>query len=106
MATTYLKPVEAAAEMRVAPKTVYRWLRAGKLRGERAGRAWRIREEDMRRFMRWQEEGPPVQPSRADEQAGPLGGREFSDDDIQAFLEADKLDEETAQKVARLLSRR
>jgi excisionase family DNA binding protein len=51
MPETLYTPEEAAAQMRVSQRTVYTWLRSGELRGLRAGRAWRIRHEDMQAFM-------------------------------------------------------
>ena len=38
----YLTVKEAARELRVTTRSVYQWLRDGKLRGERAGNLWRI----------------------------------------------------------------
>src|SRR4051812_48761881 len=42
-----LSPDDAAERLGVAPKTVRAWLRAGKVRGVRAGRLWRLRPEDL-----------------------------------------------------------
>ena len=50
---------EAAARMRVTQRTVYTWLRQGALRGLKAGRAWRIRDEDMQAFLERHEKGRP-----------------------------------------------
>jgi excisionase family DNA binding protein len=38
---------EAAQYLRVCEKTLYRWLRDGKIRAYRAGRAWRFRRVDL-----------------------------------------------------------
>jgi excisionase family DNA binding protein len=38
----YLSVEEAAAALRVAPQTVYRWCRAGRLGAVKVGKAWRI----------------------------------------------------------------
>lgn len=47
-----LTPEEVAAEVRVTRRTVYEWLRNGKLPGLRAGRWWRVRREDLEAFLR------------------------------------------------------
>jgi excisionase family DNA binding protein len=38
---------EAAQYLRVCEKTLYRWLRDGKIRAYRAGRRWRFRRGDL-----------------------------------------------------------
>ncbi len=57
----YLTPEEVAEQLRVTRRTVYEWLRRGKLRGLRAGRWWRIRPADVEAFMtgRAQDAGTP-----------------------------------------------
>jgi excisionase family DNA binding protein len=40
--STLLTIREAAERLRVAPSTVYRWCRAGRIRAKKFGRAWRI----------------------------------------------------------------
>ena len=51
--TEYLTVDEVSERIRVHPRTVKRWLAAGKLRGkllgDRAG--WRVPEAELRRFM-------------------------------------------------------
>jgi excisionase family DNA binding protein len=44
---------DVAAELLVSPRTVYRWLTEGRLKGKNlGGRAgWRIRQEDFDRFV-------------------------------------------------------
>jgi excisionase family DNA binding protein len=42
---------EAAAKLKVSDRAVLDWLRAGKLRGLRAGKAWRIKESDLEAFL-------------------------------------------------------
>jgi excisionase family DNA binding protein len=46
-----MTPEEVAAEIRVTRRTVYEWLRSGKLLGLRAGRSWRVRREDLNAFL-------------------------------------------------------
>ena len=55
----YLTVQEAAKELRVTTRSVYAWLRDGKLRGERAGNRWRITWDDLARFTRT-DRGEPV----------------------------------------------
>lgn len=37
--------------LKVTRRSVYAWLRSGKLRGLRAGQFWRIRDEDLNAFL-------------------------------------------------------
>lgn len=41
--------------LRTTRPTFYRWLRAGRLKGTKAGRQWRFRREDIERFLQGQE---------------------------------------------------
>lgn len=52
----YRTAEEIAEELHVTRRTVYEWLRSGRLRGARAGRGWRIRPEDVETFL--QADGP------------------------------------------------
>jgi excisionase family DNA binding protein len=45
-------PDEVADALRVTRRSVYEWLKTGRLRGLRAGNRWRIREEDVHAFTR------------------------------------------------------
>lgn len=47
-----LTPKEVAEKLRLSEQTVLRWLRNGKLKGVKAGRLWRIREEDLQEFIK------------------------------------------------------
>ena len=44
-------PEEIAERLQVQERTVYGWLRSGKLRGSKLGRLWRVRESDFTAFM-------------------------------------------------------
>lgn len=46
-----LSPEEAAEYLKVNPQTIYRNLRRGRLPGGKIGRQWRIRKEDLDRFL-------------------------------------------------------
>ncbi len=47
-----LTPRETAEKLKVSEQTVLRWLRKGKLKGIRAGKLWRIKEEDLQEFIK------------------------------------------------------
>jgi excisionase family DNA binding protein len=42
---------QAAAKLQIAPKTLKDWLRAGRIKGVRVGRLWRIKERDLEAFV-------------------------------------------------------
>ncbi len=46
-----LTPKEAAKIMAVAPRTIKVWLRNGDLSGLKVRNMWRIRHEDLERFI-------------------------------------------------------
>ncbi|MGA8595753.1 MAG: helix-turn-helix domain-containing protein [Bryobacteraceae bacterium] len=51
----YLTPEQAAQKLQVVTKTVYRWLRSGKLRGSLlSAKAWRISQRELDAFLRRQ----------------------------------------------------
>ena len=50
--TGFLTPQEVAAELRVSTAVVLRLLRRGDLPALRVGRAWRVDENDLRRWIR------------------------------------------------------
>ena len=58
----FLTPEEVAAELRVSPAVVLRLLRRGDLPSLRVGRAWRVDEDDLRRWIRNRRRGaaPPA----------------------------------------------
>ena len=60
---------EAQALLKTTRSTLYRWIRQGRLRGMKAGRQWRFRREDLRRFL----EGESA------ELALPVGAQPFVD---------------------------
>jgi excisionase family DNA binding protein len=47
----YLTPEQVAEQLGVSIRTVYEWLLAGRLKGLKAGRLWRIRPADLEEFM-------------------------------------------------------
>jgi len=46
-----LTVAEVAEHLRITPNTVYRWLRAGKLRAIKIGKEWRIEQKDLDQFL-------------------------------------------------------
>jgi len=64
---------EVAAKLKVTERAVLDWLRAGQLRGLRAGKKWRIREADLDAFLQTPYEAPkrrrkPTAPAKAKRQ--------------------------------------
>lgn len=51
METQYLTVAEAAEILKVKHNTIRDWLKAGKLRGSKIGRLWRIRQADIDEFV-------------------------------------------------------
>ena len=52
MKVNYLTPQDVAERLSVELKTVWGWLRTGRLRGAKlTGRLWRISENDFERFI-------------------------------------------------------
>ena len=46
----FLTPVEVAEILRVKTSTVKRWLREGKLPGQKLGRLWRVKLSDLEKL--------------------------------------------------------
>jgi excisionase family DNA binding protein len=57
MSTTFVSPEEIARHLRVTRRTVYRWIEAGELHAYKAGKHWRIREQDLEEFLCWKGPG-------------------------------------------------
>jgi excisionase family DNA binding protein len=55
---------ETATQLKVQAETVRDWLRAGKLKGVKAGRQWRVRRRDLEAFLI--EPEPPTPEALAD----------------------------------------
>lgn len=45
-------PQQAAEILSISEKTLMNWLRAGKIKGVKVGRLWRIMEQDLEEFLR------------------------------------------------------
>ena len=42
---------EVAIILKVNPMTVYRWIKAGKLKSYKAGKQYRVKKEDLDKFL-------------------------------------------------------
>lgn len=49
---------EAAKKLKVSKRTVYEWIRTGKLEAVKAGTLWRIPEEAMEKFLKKPDHSP------------------------------------------------
>lgn len=48
---TFLTPQEVSALLRVSTQTVRRWIKEGELPAYKVGRAWRIKEVDLNKWL-------------------------------------------------------
>ena len=48
----FYTPAEIAERYRVQPRTVWEWIRTGKLRAVKVGNYYRIREADLEAFVK------------------------------------------------------
>ena len=46
-----LTPAQVGERLQLTERTVYQWLRDGRLVGHKLGRLWRIRPEDLEEFL-------------------------------------------------------
>jgi len=44
-------PQEVAEHLHLSARTIFEWLRSGKLKGIKVGRQWRVRETDLEAFL-------------------------------------------------------
>ncbi len=49
--TRFLTAAEVAAQLRVSTMTVYRLIKAGQLAAVRVGKSYRVREDDVDRYL-------------------------------------------------------
>lgn len=47
----YFTPEEAAARLKIARRTIYQWLRQGKVKGQKLENLWRISETELKRLL-------------------------------------------------------
>jgi excisionase family DNA binding protein len=79
MEERFLTPEEAAERLSVSPKSVREWLRTRKLKGVKAGRLWRVREDDLKKFLELPE---------SDESERLVPGKEVSREELIARIKA------------------
>ena len=82
-----MTPEEVAERLRVTRRTIYAWLKIGRLRGLRAGKGWRIAPADLEAFLL----RPTEWETRLDESLSLIRSQvptDISDEDIAADLEA------------------
>ena len=84
MSTSFLTAEQAAERLSLHPKTVRRFIREGRIKATRIGKAYRILESDLAKFA-----GGPV-----DGAAGPSAR-------VTSVVDIDNVDSETAQRLAR-----
>lgn len=87
-----LTPQEVAEYLQLAPETVYRYIRQGKLVASKLGRQYRIPKENVQLFL------------LATSTAGEAQLRIFSGTRIEEWLKEDQIDRETRSIGERLLS--
>jgi len=49
---TYYSPEEIAEHYNLKPATVRKWIREGKLKAVKLGHLWRVKEEDLKDFVK------------------------------------------------------
>ena len=87
-----LTPQEVAEYLQLAPETVYRYIRQGKLVASKLGRQYRIPKENVQLFL------------LATSTGGEAQLRTFSRAQIAEWLEEDQIDQETRTVGERLLT--
>ncbi len=50
--TKFYDPIEVAEMLKVHRRTVYRYLRTGKLKGYKVGTQWRVAPDDLEAFIK------------------------------------------------------
>jgi len=87
-----LTPQEVAEYLQLAPETVYRYIRQGRLVASKLGRQYRILRENVQLFL------------LATSTAGEARLRTFSKDQVDEWLAEDRIDDETRAVAARLMN--
>jgi excisionase family DNA binding protein len=78
-----LTPQEVAEYLQLTPDTVYRYIREGKLVASKFGRQYRVLKENVELFL------------LATSVGGDARMRSFSRQQVEEWLDADRIDEET-----------
>ncbi len=98
MAEALLSPKEVADILSVTPGAVRNWVRKGQLRGYKAGRLIRVKLKDVETFL----EG------KGSAQVGLMTAkgeklRDYSTEEIAAFLEEDRIPSVMAERLGKIL---
>ncbi|MDD5748953.1 MAG: helix-turn-helix domain-containing protein [Actinomycetota bacterium] len=93
-----LSPREVAEILSVTPGAVRNWVRKGELKGYKVGRLIRVRMEDVEAFL-GVKGFAQVSPGTAD--GAKL--RDYSGEEIAAFLEEDRIPLEMAERLGGIL---
>jgi excisionase family DNA binding protein len=89
MAGRLLTPEQAASRLAVSSRSIREWLRSGKLKGVKAGKLWRIRDNDIEDFLDHGQEERGEGTQSADpflEVIGCLAGEALSSPEIDQVL--------------------
>lgn len=87
-----LTPKEVAEYLQLAPDTVYRYIREGKIAASKLGRQYRIPKKNVELFL------------LATSRGGDARMRTFSRERVAEWLEEDRIDEETQSLGRELLA--
>jgi excisionase family DNA binding protein len=87
-----LTPQEVAEYLQLTPDTVYRYIREGKLAAAKLGRHYRIPKENVDLLL------------LVSSTAGSARMRVFSREEVEDWLEADEIDQETGTTGEKLLA--
>lgn len=98
MTEALLSPKEVADILSVSPAAVRHWVRTGKLKGFKAGRLIRVRLKDVQEFLASTE---PYE--REDNVAEGSRLREYTINEIESFVEEDRITPDMARRLEKIL---
>jgi excisionase family DNA binding protein len=53
----YYTPQEIAERLKIDIRTLYRWIREGRLKAVKIGHFWRVAESELKRFLQSENQG-------------------------------------------------
>lgn len=86
-----MTPEQAAEYLQVSRETVYRYIRQGKLVASRLGRSYRVQKRNLDLLL-WET------------RTGQMPLRQYTPEEVEAFLREDELDAKQAQIAKRFLT--
>jgi excisionase family DNA binding protein len=86
-----MTPEQAAEYLQVSRETVYRYIRQGKLVASRLGRSYRVQKRNLDLLL-WES------------RTGQMPLRQYTPEEVEAFLREDELDAKQAQIAKRFLT--